>query len=216
MRLNLHTIGLLIATGLLSLPVVSFSPPDQERLIATAEIISQKYCPIADEDKMFNVVFGLRVKFENRTEKTLILDKQIGAFPNQQIIAKSMESLAQRDYEADPIFDSFGLDRDPPHFKPNTRLLRSNFVLLPPGKSFQNDITIGAFVWYVNRPGRKGPINCGDHVLQMGFSSWRYSSNASRFAEAWRALGELVTQEIYSEPINFQIPTNPRIEKFCN
>lgn len=172
MRLNLRITGLLIATGLLSLSVASSSPPDQGRLIATAEIIRQKYCPVEDEDKMFNVVFALRLKFENRADRVLILDKQFGTFPDQQIIAKSRESLALRDYEADPIFDSFGGDRDPSHFNPNTRLLRSNFVRLPPGKSFQSDTTIGAFVWYVNNPGRKGPINYGDHVLQMGFTSW--------------------------------------------
>ncbi|MFZ0634453.1 MAG: hypothetical protein WA755_14290 [Candidatus Acidiferrales bacterium] len=177
--------------------------------------VSQKYCP-GEDNIMFSAVFTLRLKFENRTDKVLIVDKRIGKFPDVQIIAKSMESLALREYEADPIFDSFGLDHDPSHFKPNTRLLRSSFILLPPGQSFQNDTTIAAFVWYVNTPDRKGPINYGDHVLQMGFSGWSYSANASRFAEAWRTFGELVTEEIYTEPIDFQIPQRPQIEKTCN
>ena len=215
MRLDFCITSLLIAAGTLILPVASFSPPNQGRLIATAEIVSQKYCPVED-DKVFSAVFTLRLKFENRTDKVLILDKQIGEFPNKQIIAKSMESLALRDYEADPIFDSFGVDRDPPHFKPNTRLLRSNFVRLSPGQSFQYDTKISELVWYVNTPGRKGPINYGDHVLQLGFSAWSHSAKAFQFAEAWQNFGELVTKEIYTEPIDFQIPQNPQIEKMCN
>ncbi len=214
MPLDFRITSLLIATGLLSLTVASFSPPDQGRPLATAEIISQRYCPA--DDKVFKVVFALRLKFENRTDKVLILDKQIGKFVDEQIIAKSMENLALRDYEAEPIFDSFGVDRDPSHFKPNTRSLRANFILLPPGQSFQNDTTIAQFVSYVNTPGRTGPINYGDHVLQLGFSGWSHSAKASEFAEAWRNFGELVTEEIYTNPIEFQIPNNPRIQMSCN
>jgi hypothetical protein len=216
MRLDFRTTSLWIVTSLLSLPVTSFSSPGQGRLIATAEIIGQKYCPAGDGDKVFKAVFTLRVTFENGTDKLLILDKQIGKFPDPQIIAKSTEGLALRDYEADPIFDSFALDRDPPHFKPSTRVLRSNFILLRPGQSFQNDTTIVVFVWYVNTPGRTGPINYGDHVLQMGFSGWSYSATASQFAEAWRNFGELVTEGIYTNPIEFHIPNNPSVEKSCN
>ena len=195
MRLDFRINSLLIAASLLSLPVASFSPPNQGRLIATAGIISQKYCSVVD-DKMFSAVFTLRLKFENRSDKVLILDKQIGKFPDKQIVAKSVESLALRDYEADPIFDSFGVDRDPPHFKPNTRLLRSNFIRLSPGQNLQYDTTIAEFVWYVNTAGRKGPINYGDHVLLLGFSAWSHSAKASQFAEAWQNFGELVTEEI--------------------
>jgi len=215
MRQDFRVTSLLIAASLLSLPVPSFSTSGQARLIATAEIISQKYCAVED-DKMFSASFTLQLKFENRTDKVLILDKLIGKFPDKQIIAKSIESLALRDYEADPIFDSFGVDRDRSQFKPSARLLRSNFILLPPGQSFQNDTTIAAFVWHVNTPDRKGPINYGDHVLQMGFSGWSHSAKASQFGEAWRNFGELVTEEIYTEPIDFQIPQNPQLEKKCN
>jgi hypothetical protein len=216
MRLDFRVTSLLIATSVVSLTAGSFLPPDQGRLIATAEIISQKYCSLKGEDKLFNVAFTLRLKYENRTDKVLILDKQIGEFPDQQIIAKSKDALALRDFEADPMFDSFGLDKDPSDFKPNTRLLRSNFVLLDPGQTFQTATTIGAFVWYVSTPGRKGPINYGDHVLQLGFSGWNHSAKAAQFAEAWRNFGELVTDEIYTEPIEFQIPKSPRIEKSCD
>jgi hypothetical protein len=215
MRLDFRITSLLIAASWLGLPVAPFSPPSQGRLRATAEIISRKYCP-AEDNKMFSAVFTLRLKFENRTDKVLILDRQIGKFPDKQIIAKSIESLALREYEADPSFDSFGVDRDPSQFKPNTHLLRSRFILLPPGQSFQNDTTVAAFVWFVNTPDRKGPINHGDHVLQMGFSGWSHSANASEFAEAWRNFGELVTEEIYTEPIDFRIPQNPQIETMCN
>jgi hypothetical protein len=204
--------SLLIAIGTLSLPVGSLSSPGQGRLIATAEVTSQQYCPV--EDELFKVVLSLRVKFENRTGKVLILDRQVGKFPDERIIAKTKESLALRDYEDDPIFDSFGYE-DPPHFKPSAHLLRSNFVLLAPGQSLETGTSVEVFVWYASRSGRSGAINYGDHVLQMGFAGWSYTAKASQFAEAWSKFGQLVTEQIYTEPIDIQIPKDPKIEKTC-
>ena len=167
------------------------------------------------DPELFRVDITLRLKFENHTDKVLILDKQFGKFASRRIIAKNRESLANRDYEDDPIFDSF-VDNDPPDFHPSVHLLHSNFVLLPPGQSFERVSTVSPFAWYVSTPGRRGAINYGDHVLQVGFLGWDYAAKASQFEEAWRKFGQLVTEEIYTEPIPFQIPRNPQIEKACN
>jgi hypothetical protein len=165
--------SLLIAIAMLSLAIESLSSPDQGRLIATADIVSRKYCS-AVAAELFTVVFTFRVKFENRTDKVLILDKRIGKFPDEQIVAKNRESLALRDFESEPIFDTFGLDDEPSYPKPSRRLLKSNFVLLAPGQSFESRAKADVFVWYRGTPDRKGPINYGDHVLQMGFSAWSH------------------------------------------
>jgi hypothetical protein len=211
MLLYFRIVSLLVATSALSLPVGSFSSTGQERLIATAEVISQKYCSL--DDALFSVDITLHLRFENRTDKVLILDKQFGKFPSRRIIAKSRESLALRDYEDDPLFDSFGYE-DPPHFTPSMGLLRSNFILLPAGQSFESSAAVDVFVWYV--PDRKGRVTYGDHVLQMGFLGWSYEAKASQFEEAWRKFGQLVTEEIYTEPVLFQIPRNSQIDKACN
>jgi len=203
----------LIAAGTLGLAIASFSSDAEERLTPTAELISQKYCSL--DDGLFRVDITLHLKFENRSDKVLILDKQFGRFTSRNIIAKNSESLANRDYEYDPIFDSFA-DDDPPHFKPATHFLSSNFFLLASGQSFERVTTVGLFAWYTSAPGRKGAINYGDHVLQIGFPGWRYAAKASQFEEAWRKFGQLVTEEIYTEPITFQIPRNPQIDKACN
>lgn len=215
MSVYLRIIGLLIAAGaaVLSLPVKPSSSSDDGRLVATAEIVSQKYCPV--DEKLFNVVLKLRINFENRTSKALIIGKDVGKFADDQIIAKTKEELALRDYESNPIFDDFGY-QDPPDFKPSILLLRSKFVLLEPGKSFETDTTVEPFVWYVSTSGRKGAINDGVHVLQLGFVSWGYTAKYLPFAKAWRKFGQLVTEEIYTEPLDFQIPKNPQIERKCD
>ena len=151
-------------------------------MIAIAEVISQKYCSL--DDALFRIDITLHLRFENRTDKVLILDKQFGKFPSRRIIAKSRESLALRDYEVDPLFDSLG--EDPPHFTPSMGLLRSNFILLAAGQSFESDTTVDVFVWHVSKPDRKGAINYGDHALQMGFLGWSYTAKASQFEQAWR------------------------------
>lgn len=214
MRAHFRFASLLIAIGALGLTMGSFTPDGERRLTPTAEVISQKYCSL-DDNELFRVDVTLHLKFENHADKTLIVDKQFGKFPSRSIIAKDSKSLANRDYEYDPIFDSF-VDADPPEFNPSIRLLHSNFVLLAPGQSFERITTVGAFVWYVSKPGRKGAINYGDHVLQLGFLGWSYAAKASHFEQEWRKFGELVTEEIYTEPVVFQIPRNPQIEKACN
>jgi hypothetical protein len=203
----------LITIGTFGLAIEAFSSHGENGLIPNAEVISQKYCSIDNE--LFRVDITLRLKFANHTYRTLILDKQFGKFPSRTIIAKNSESLANRDYEYDPIFDSFA-DDDPPDFNPSIRFLHSNFVLLAPGQSFERVITVEPFAWYASIPGRKGAINYGDHVLQIGFLGWGYAAKPSQFEEAWRKFGQLVTGEIYTEPIVFQIPRNPQIEKACN
>jgi len=208
-----HFAILLIAAVTLVLGMESFSSDGEQRLIPTAEVISQKYCP-GDTD-LFRVDITLHLKFENHTDKALILDKQFGKFPSTQLIAKNRESLAQRDYEENPIFESF-VDSDPPHFKPSIHVLHADFVLLSPGQSFERVTTVEAFARYVNKSGRPGPLNDGDHLLQIGFLGWTYAAKASPFEEAWRKFGQLVTEEIYTEPIPFEIPKNPQIGKACN
>ncbi|HKM66988.1 MAG TPA: hypothetical protein VJX70_07475 [Candidatus Acidoferrum sp.] len=205
---------LLILTVMLGLPLGSSSSPGQGHLLATVEVISQKYCSVED-DELFAVDLKLRVNFQNHSDKVLILDKQFGKFASEQIIAKSKESLALGNLESNPIFDSFGYE-DPPHFKPSTKLLRSNFILLAPGQSFESSTTVGTYVWYVSKPDKLSVLNYGSHVLQMGFVGWSYAAKAAQFAEAWQKFGELVTEVIYTEPIEFQIPRNPTIEKTCN
>lgn len=204
---------LLIAVGALAGTMGSLPPQGEERLMPSAEVISQEYCSIGNE--LFRADITLHLKFENHTDKVLILDKEFGKFPSRRIIARSRENLAQRDYEDDPIFESFVND-DPPHFNPSIQLLRSNFVLLAPGQSVERTTTVEAFARYMSKSGRSGAINYGDHVLQLGFLGWRYAAKASQFEEAWRKFGQLVTKEIYTEPIPFQIPRNPRIGKACN
>jgi hypothetical protein len=191
----------------------SFSSHGEERLVPIAEVISQKYCSLDNE--LFRVDITLRLKFENHSDQVLILDKEFGKFSSRRIVAKNRESLANRDYEDDPIFDSF-VDDDPPDFKPSIHLLHSNFVLLAPGQSFERVTTVAPFAWYVSKPGRKGAINYGDHVLELGFLGWRYAAKASHFEEEWRKFGNLVTEEIHTEPLEFQIPRSPQIEKACN
>jgi hypothetical protein len=213
MPLQFRFACLLIAIGTLGLAMGAFSSHDQDRLIPTADVISQKYCSVDNE--LFRVDITLHLKFENHTDKVLILDKQFGKFASRTTIAKNSESLANRDYEFDPIFDSF-VDDDPPDFHPSIHLLHSNFVLLSPGQSFESVSTVAPFAWYVSTPGRKGAINYGEHVLQIGFLGWSYAAKASQFEDAWRKFGQLVTKEIYTEPIVFQISRNPQIEKACN
>jgi hypothetical protein len=139
MPLQFRFAFLLIAIGTQGLVLGSFPSHGEDRLRPTADVISQKYC--SADNELFRVDTTLHLKFENHTDKVLILDKQFGKLASRSIIAKNSESLANRDYEYDPIFDSIA-DDDPPDFHPSIHLLHSNFVLLAPGQSFESVSTV--------------------------------------------------------------------------
>jgi hypothetical protein len=62
------------------------------------------------------------------------------------------------------------------------------------GSILHSSRTVGAKTLRYPSAHWKGPINYGDHVLQMGISGWSYSAKASQFAEAWRSFGQLVRE----------------------
>lgn len=66
---------LLILTGMIGFPLRSSSSPGERRLLATVEVISQKYCS-AQDDELFALNLELRVNLQNHSDKVLILDKQ--------------------------------------------------------------------------------------------------------------------------------------------
>jgi hypothetical protein len=211
MRVHYGISSLLVALLTLYAPSETGSTTDELQLIAIPELISQKYCP-GDAD-LFSVNFKLRVKYENHTDKALILDKQIGKNYDRVILGKSKEDLAAGNYEYDLILDKFGEDLS--SIKPSKKLLRSDFIILSPGQIFESEIGTSVTVQYENTHGVKGAIRSGIHFLQIEFSGWNHPGDASEFEKSWRKYGHLVTKIIDTEPIEIRVPPNPKVEEKC-
>ena len=74
MRINLRALFLLATTPILAAP--SLATRDDQPLRAVPEVIGMRYC--YGDAEVFSVWLKLRVKYVNRTDKTVILSRELG------------------------------------------------------------------------------------------------------------------------------------------
>jgi hypothetical protein len=88
-----------------------------------------------------------------------------------------------------------------------TRIPNAAFVILNPGESFENVMKFGDLDVQC---GDKGKIHSGSHVLQLGVGGWFYPTiNAKEMATRWEKIGRLIYESFRTEPISFDIPSDP-------
>jgi hypothetical protein len=192
---------------------VSTSAQDNQTIKAIPELVGTRYC-YADSE-VYSVLLKLRMKYVNRTQKTPILDKEIGKAWYGEKVARNLADLAAGKYEYNPTIDWFFSNKDKLPDKPNADYPNSDFVLLAPGDAFVGEMNVGVVAQYENPKNFAGSIRSGDHVLQLDLSAWNHPGEASAFGELWRKSGELVTGVIKTEPLEIRIPSDPKVEKLC-
>jgi hypothetical protein len=180
---------------------------------AIPELIGTRYC--YGDAEVYSVWLKLRMKYVNRTHKTLILDKEIGKAWYGEKVARNLDELAAGKYEYNPNMDWFFSDKDKLPDKPNSDLPSSDFVVLAPGETFVSEINAAVVAQYENPKNFAGSIRSGVHILQLELSAWNHPGESAVFAESWRKFGELVTGMIKTEPLELRIPLDPKVEKKC-
>jgi hypothetical protein len=186
---------------------------DDQSIKAIPELIGARYC--YGDAEVYSVGLKLRMKYVNRTHKTLILDKEIGKAWYGEKVARNLDDLAAGKYEYNPNEDWFFSDKDKLPDKPNTDSLSSDFVVLAPGETFVSEINAAVVAQYENPKNFAGSIRSGVHILQLELSAWNHPGESAVFAESWRKFGELVTGVIKTEPLEIRIPLDPKVEKEC-
>jgi len=210
MRVLAHS--LLTVAALLTIATVNHPTKDNQPVKAIPEVIGTRYC--YGDAELFSVWLRLRVKYVNRTDKTLILDKEIGKAWYGEKVARNLGELAAGKYEYNPIIDWF-YDKDKLPEQQNADSPGSDFAVLAPGQTFESEINASVFVQYENPKNFAGSIRSGPHVFQMELSAWSHPGDASAFAKSWRNFGELVTGVIKTEPLEIRIPSDPKVEEQC-
>lgn len=210
-----HTCHLLLLAviSILLAAAVSILANDDQPVSAIPALVSIRYCD--GDTQVYSVWLNLRVKFVNRTNKTLILDKEIGKAWYGEKIARSVEDLAAGRYEYNPNIDWVFSKKDDLPAVPSADAPGSDFALLVPGHTFNSEVNITVFAQYENPKSFAGSIRPGVHVLQLELSAWDHPGKASVYANSWRKLGELVTGVIKTEPLEIRIPSNPEVERGC-
>ena len=209
MKARVVVLGLSVALTSSGLDLWPAENSTGQRLTATPELVGQKYC--SGDNDIFSVVLDLRVKFVNRGDTPIILDRGIGKAWYQLAVAKNKESLLAKNFESHPNLDWIGSVQVPSTGSPE-RLLRSEFVVIAPGANSEAEVKPFVFVWYQNVNDPKGMIIAGRHVIEVYLSAWNHAGNPSKFKDAWRQYGELADGVITTEPVEFEVPKNPMVE----
>lgn len=177
------------------------------------ELIGTRYC--YGDAEVFSVWLKLRMKYVNRSDRTVILDKQIGKAWYGIKVARTLEDLSAGRYEYNPNIDWFFSDKDNLPERPNKKSPGPDFIVLSPGQTFESEVNTGVFAQYENPKNFAGSIRSGVHVFQMELSAWNHPGKASEFAKSWRKFGDLVTGAIETEPLEIRIPSDPKVEREC-
>jgi hypothetical protein len=182
----------LLASAPLLVVVAANRPATQDQPVrAVTELVGTRYC--YSDAEVFSVWLKLRVTYINQSEKTLILDKEIGKAWYSEKVARTFKDLSAGKYEYNPNIDWFFSDKDKTPDKPKADSPSADFVILSPGQTFESEINTGVVAQYENRKDFAGSVRSGAHVFQMDLSAWSHPGEASEFAKSWRKFGDLVT-----------------------
>jgi hypothetical protein len=205
---------ILLAIASLFVTVAANRPSNENQPVkASPEIIGIRYC--SGDTETFSVWLSLRVKYLNRTDKTLILDKEIGKRWYSEKVARSPEDLAAGKFEYNPIIDWFFTEKDKLPTRPPTGSPNSDFVVLTPGQIFESEIDPAIVAQYENPKNFAGTVRPGVHLFQMELSAWNHPGEPDEFAKSWQKFGALVTGVVKTDPLEIQIPSHPKVEMEC-
>ena len=201
---------LLLLTFLLTPPAIVRPISDEQSLKVNLKVITQKYCRRGGAD-VGAIWLNLRLQVINRTDRKLIVLKNIGRAWYRTIVAADEKALAEGTYESDPEIMFTMLEsevRGPSGVVPG-----EDFVILEPGKSFEAESFIDVTV-AVGAPSRlnRDLIRKGNHVLQLKLSTWPFVVRPEPFRDEWKEYGRLVYESVKCEPLPLPVPQDSEFQ----
>jgi hypothetical protein len=181
-----------------------------------AEIISQKYCPTNETE--YTIIFKLRIRFTNQTDRKLIVMKDIGHAVYDPLIASDAKNFSEEKFEYNPIIDrdNFFVGPDGKEVEEKLDTPDPNFVILAPGESLEaesvfNVYSVGPLYGF---PARRGALQPGNHVLGAWISVWwPYHAKPEDVRKRWEPFGDLIFKSVLVGPLPFNLPPVQKIEK---
>ena len=105
MRIYSRVMFLVAVAPLLMTVTANLLNAQDQPLKAVPEVISTRYC--YGDAEVFSVWLKLRVKYINRSERTVILDKEIGKAWYGEKVSRTLDDLHAEEYEYNPNVDWF-------------------------------------------------------------------------------------------------------------
>ena len=149
----------------------------------------------------------------NRSNQKLIVENTLRTGAYGIAIARDMKSLTEGKFLYDPVVE-WQIQHDPP--EPGVQP-GGDFTTLAPGKSFQDqrELWASGVGRLYDADETEDAIPSGNYILQITFSTWDYNSKPEITQKRWKPFGHLVFDGITSDPLSFQLPSDPKLSK-CN
>lgn len=178
---------------------------DTRKIRVDGKVVTQTYCDA--RSSLYSVSMEISLRFTNLSDRPAILSRKLPS-PSEVRVAKTPEALRSQMFEYNPNLDPAvaRLPRSPSlGHVPDSRY----FTILRPKESFEAQVST---VVFGTQTGKKGFVEKGKHVLQLGMETWPYQwpisapIDAHKLADEWSEYGHLVTGFLYTEPIDLTIP----------
>lgn len=169
-----------------------------EELRLTTSIIEQEYCRGDADLDVLQV--KLCMQYTNMSQQPVVLYK--GSDISRVKVSRNTEDAAAQRFEVNAsITNYYGENNTTVAAKPG-----SDFVILPPGGSYNRISSLSVFVLRDGTDELPGAIAAGEHVLQVESSTWNESLNlAKELQQRWRQYGRLKYEPIVSIPVTIKV-----------
>jgi len=185
------------------LPFSAKPTGDPQPLKASVQVIHQEFC---QQPQGYTFHQSLRVHVVNQTSEKLIVERSTVYEP---YVARDMESLSKGLYQYHAGFEwTVEHSQDPQSKAPGPE-----FAILAPGDSYEIELEFGVSGGRPDISPAQGWLPPGDHVLQLMISTWDFDAKPEEFRIPWKSFGRLVYKPISTDPISFNLPPDPKLDK---
>lgn len=179
----------------------------QASLELATSIVRQRYCKSSDSAGYNTLRLDLRLRYKNIRQQDVILYKG-SKIAYRQMVSASVQDATRMHYILDlslmaDVTGAAEIARGP--------LPDKNFVVLPPGATFETMATTGGILFLKRSDEEKtaDSLGTGEYVLQVQVSTFPYQQSLeNELRERWKASGELWTSDITSRPMTFKVEKN--------
>ncbi len=181
----------------------------QTSLELATSIVRQRYCESSDPAGDNTLILDLRLHYKNIGQQDVILFKGSN-IAYREMVSNSDQEAARMHYILDMsltvvVEGEPEIVRDPVPDK--------NFVILPPGASFETMASTGGIIFLKRSDEEKtaDAFGTGEYVLQVQVSTFPYpQSLENELRQRWKASGELWASGITSRPMTFKVEKDRR------
>jgi hypothetical protein len=197
----IYALWLLASVLFLCLPTVgSLAQSKDPGLQLTTRVLEQRYCTDANSEDQFSVKMQLELQYKNTGKAPIIFEKNSDVILGYKSSGNlnALQSLPFQEFAEARRHSAIATTGDKPS---------SDFVTLRPNQTYLVEA-------YFRLPYSNEWALKENQILQIVVGVWSGTKKQSEeLKEKWKSTGQLWTDDIRSQPMQFSIEQDPQIEE---